>query len=325
LKIWQTFIIYFANERGTSLVLLALAMTALLGSTALVADLGVNYVTQARLAVAADAAALAGGTQLGAGRDRVMQAAKEMAAKNGIFADAVAVEVAPNNSGVTVTAKAPVRLFFGKIFGLQAAGMQQQAQVVLARPISMTQLVPIGIDQNMAFKIGSRHLLFAKDNDSGEIELGSGNSGALEFATQSTGAQGFEEQLRRGWPELISKGNILETKSGIKFSAVKDAMEDRLTRAAALNHQCSPTVCPPDCPRIVYVPVYRPLRTDENKVQQVEVVDFAAFWLDGTRRSNGSWEIAKEIPGIFIGIQKGGLLSEAGESPYGISTGKLVR
>jgi len=142
LKIWQTFIIYFANERGTSLVLLALAMTALLGSTALVADLGVNYVTQARLAVAADAAALAGGTQLGAGRDRVMQAAKEMAAKNGIFADAVAVEVAPNNSGVTVTAKAPVRLFFGKIFGLQAAGMKQQAQVVLARPISMTQLVP---------------------------------------------------------------------------------------------------------------------------------------------------------------------------------------
>ncbi|MBS3900501.1 MAG: hypothetical protein KGZ54_00570 [Dethiobacter sp.] len=325
MKIWYELLRAQANEEGTALVILTLAMTVLIGSTALVADLGVNYVTQARLAVAADAAALAGGTLLGAGRDRAIQAAKEMAEKNGITADAVVVEVAPNNRGVSVTTKAPVRLFFGRIFGLQAAGMEQQAHVVLARPISMDQLVPLGIDQEMDFKIGSRRLLFAKNDNSGEINLGSGNSGALEFAAQSTGAQGFEKQLRLGWPELISKGDILETKSGVKFSAVKRAMEDRLTRAAALNHECNPNSCPPHCPRIVYVPVYRPLPNGENKVKQVEVVDFAAFWLDGTRRANGSWEIAKEIPGIFIGIQKGGLLSVAGESPYGIRTGKLVR
>jgi len=325
LKIRQAFLLGFINQKGTALILLTLVMTMLLGSAALVADLGVNYFTQARLSVAADAAALAGGTQLGAGGDRAIQAAQDVAAKNGIFADALSVEVEPNNTGITVKAKAPVRLFFGRFFGLRTAEMEQQAHVVLARPVSMERLVPVGIDQSKVFTIGSRQQLFEKNSKSDEIDLGSGNSGALEFARQSTGAQGFEEQLRLGWSEPISKGDILETKSGVKFSAVKSAMEDRLTRAAALPHQCAPGSCPSNCPRIVYVPVYRILRYDENKVSRVEVVDFAAFWLEGTRRANGSWQIEKEIPGIFIGLQKGGLRSAVGESPYGIRTGKLIR
>lgn len=330
MKMHQVFTSAFANEQGTSLVLLTFAMAVLLGSTALVTDVGVNYVAEARLAVAADAAALAGGTQLGAGRDRAIQAAVEMAEKNGVSANDVFVEVTPDNTGITVTTRMPVRLFFGRIFSTETGEMMQQAQVVLARPAGMYQLVPVGIDESKPFQLGQRRLFFAKDGsgnfkDNDEINLGSGNFGALEFAMKSTGAQGFEKQLRLGWPELISKGDILETKSGVKYSAVKSALEDRLNRAEALAHQCSPSTCPPTCPRIIFVPVYQPIQGSGNKVKQVKVVDFAAFWLDVTRRPNGSWDIRKEISGIFIGIQKGGLLSVAGESPYGIRASKLVR
>lgn len=326
MRFWLRLGCCFANEKGTALVVLTLAMTALLGIAALVADIGLNYVVQAKLSVAADAAALAGGTQLNAGRDRIIQTATEMAVQNGVSANAVTVEVDPNNTSVTVRTKAPVRLFFGRIFGIQAGEMSQQARVVTARPVSMGQLVPVGIDENWSFEIGSRQMLFAKyDGKSNEIALGSGNSGALEFAPKATGARGFEQQLRLGWPELISKGDIIPTKSGVKFSAVKSAMEDRLTRAEALPHRCSPTTCPPSCPRIIYVPVYRPILGKGNKVKEVEVVDFAAFWLDGIKRPNGSWEIAKEIPGIFIGTKKAGFPSVPGESRYGIRTGKLVQ
>ena len=56
------------EENGSAIILLAMAMTVLLGCMALVADVGVNYVQQQRLAVAADSAALAASAEFGRGQ-----------------------------------------------------------------------------------------------------------------------------------------------------------------------------------------------------------------------------------------------------------------
>ncbi|MCR3921643.1 MAG: pilus assembly protein TadG-related protein [Firmicutes bacterium] len=312
------------EEHGTAIVMLALAMTVVLGSVALVADVGVNFFTQAHLSVAADAAALAGGTKLKEGTDRVIQTAVEVAVKNGIDADKVSVLVDGSGDGVTVTTKAPLQLFFATIFGSEGGEMAQSARVVMARPVGMYKMFPVGIDENQTFEFGQNYKLFAKKGTTDEIDLGAGNSGALEFTENASGAAEFEYYLREGYDELISLGDILYPKSGVKYSAIKSGIAARLNDAQALGHNCSPTTCPPDCPRILYIPVYHAY-WENSKVVEVEVVDFAAFWIDATQLGNGEWKIDKEINGVFIRITKGGYISEVGESPYGITSGKLVQ
>ena len=94
---------YWQNEGGLS-VILACIMTLLMACTALVADLGVNYVTQSRLSAAADAAALAGATKFNEGAEQVKAVALTVAAQNGVEAGQVEVEVAADGKEVTVTA-----------------------------------------------------------------------------------------------------------------------------------------------------------------------------------------------------------------------------
>lgn len=53
-----------SQESGSTIIIIALAMTALLGLTALVVDVGYLYIERSRLQNAADAAALAGARDL---------------------------------------------------------------------------------------------------------------------------------------------------------------------------------------------------------------------------------------------------------------------
>ncbi|HZK25527.1 MAG TPA: pilus assembly protein TadG-related protein, partial [Oscillospiraceae bacterium] len=143
---------YLQNERGTAIVILAGAMTLLMACTALVADIGVNFVTQSRLAVAADAAALAGATKFKDGAAQVQETALAIAAQNGIKAEDVIVNVAGSGKEVTVTATAPVQLFFARSFSKQEGDMAQSARVIAGRPTAMTNIVPLGINENANFE-----------------------------------------------------------------------------------------------------------------------------------------------------------------------------
>ena len=315
---------YWQNEGGTVVVILACIMTLLMACTALVADLGVNYVTQSRLSAAADAAALAGATKFNEGAEQVKAVALTVAAQNGVEAGQVEVEVAADGKEVTVTAFAPVRLFFAKLFTHSTEKMAQKARAAAARPTAMHKLVPRGINEKASFEFNKTYKLFAKNNNNDELDLGSGNSGALAFREGAEGANEFEIYLREGYDGVISLGDILYTEAGVKFSALKSGLGARLTAAQAQSdHTCSFNTCPPGCPRILYIPVYRPLE-ENGKVTQVEVVDFAAFWLEAKQLGNGSWQIDKEITGRFIRRVKGGCTTAAGESPFGLISGKLV-
>lgn len=315
---------YLQNERGTAIVILAGAMTLLMACTALVADIGVNFVTQSRLAVAADAAALAGATKFKDGAAQVQETALAIAAQNGIKAEDVIVNVAGSGKEVTVTATAPVQLFFARSFSKQEGDMAQSARVIAGRPTAMTNIVPLGINENANFEFNETYKLFAKNANTDELELGSGNSGALAFREGAEGANEFEYYLRKGYHEVISLGDILYTESGVKYSALKSGFAARLSAAQAdSSHTCGFATCPSSCPRIIYIPVYRSL-WENGKVTRVEVVDFAAFWLEAKQLGSGEWKIDKEITGRFIRRSKGGFTTEEGESPWGLSSGKLV-
>ena len=98
-----------------------------------VADLGVNYVTQSRLSAAADAAALAGATKFNEGAEQV-KAALTVAAQNGVEAGQVEVE-GGRRKEVTVCL-CVCTFIFAKLF-THSTEKWRKARAAAARPTAM--------------------------------------------------------------------------------------------------------------------------------------------------------------------------------------------
>ena len=302
------------NQRGSVIVLLALGMTVLLGATALVADVGVNYVIQSRLSIAADAAALAGGTQLKNGREAVIQTAVTIAAANGVAAENVIVDVDEDVRGVTVSTQAPMELFFANIFGAEGGIMEQRARVAFTRPTAFFDIFPLGMDEDVDVDYSTRVNLFGDD-----LLGDSSKRGALSFRDEDgklmTGASTLRKFLQEGYPGLVEIDDLIYTKGGVNFGPVSDGIDYRIAEAAK-THECSLNNCPSDCPRIIILPVYHQVAGDD-----VQVVDFAAFWIESI--SGGGTNL--EVWGHFIAPYVSPAASVEGESPYGMTATRLVQ
>src|SRR5256885_2544979 len=111
------------DERGQTLVVVALMLTALFGFVGLVADIGWYELNMVRIQRAADAAALAGVVYLPGNVTGAVAAAQLEAAKNGFVTgfNGITVTAAPeavNASILNVTVTGPVRTFFARLFGV---------------------------------------------------------------------------------------------------------------------------------------------------------------------------------------------------------------
>src|SRR5437870_12535727 len=114
---------FLDGERGQTVVILALSLTMLMGFMGLVADIAWFEVNMIRGQRTAAAAALAGVVYLPSDVTGAQTAALNEATKNGYQngLNGVAITVAPdavNDRILAVTASAPVRTFFARLFGL---------------------------------------------------------------------------------------------------------------------------------------------------------------------------------------------------------------
>jgi hypothetical protein len=128
------------DDRGQTLVIVALMLTALFGFVGLVADIGWYEVNLVRLQRASDAAALAGVVYLPGNVTGAVAAAQLEAAKNGFTngLNGVTVTATPESGailGVTVTA--PVRTFFARLFGVTSFAARRNARAEFILPVPM--------------------------------------------------------------------------------------------------------------------------------------------------------------------------------------------
>lgn len=307
------------DENGSAIVLLTAAMVVLVGVMALVADVGVNYVKQTQLSVAADAAALAGGNVLDQGNAYAQAAATEIALKNGISLDNLIVDVDEDGKGITVKTRGPIQTFFGIVLNSVGGQMEQLARVAMTRPVGFFDVFPLGIDETADITFGVELNLFGSDL------MGSGNWGALQFkdddGNYQTGASVFKENLENGFSGLVKIEDIARAESGAQSGPISSAIDYRITEAAK-THECTLDNCPAGCPRILILPVYTAKSSeDENKTKFVEIVDFAAFWISRVEGQGSN----RKVWGYFIKPLVTGAVSEEGESPYGMTSIKLVK
>src|SRR5712691_2821198 len=130
------------GERGQTLVIVALMLTALFGFIGLVTDIAWFEVNMIRVQRAADAAALAGVVYLPTNVTGASTAALAEATKNGYAngTNGVVVTAAPdavNNRILGVTASAPVKTFFARLFGLTSFTATRNARAEFILPVPM--------------------------------------------------------------------------------------------------------------------------------------------------------------------------------------------
>lgn len=285
------------DEKGSVMVIFALAMTALMGLTAMVVDVGLLYWERARLMDTADAAALGGAQELPASETEAETVASEYIARNGennadftVFAGD-----APGYPGkiVRVTANTDVDFFFAPVLGIDKGNVGARAIATAGSAASALRVVPVGIPKNQPRIKKQKYTL--KYNSSGKEEdvLGAGNFGALDLdGSNGGGASDYRERLAEGYEEILKVGDIIIPESGNMAGPTDSGLQTRLN---SCPHSPKCTIChyEKDCPRIAIVPVYEIFEMqNKNKVKSMKVVGFAAFLLTDSRKG--------EIEGYFL-------------------------
>jgi len=271
------------DERGNVTVLLALAMTMMMGFVAIAIDGGLALLERSQLQKAVDAAALAGAFELPERRDGALNEARRAALLNGLTAAETNVEISADGREIKVTGTRKVSFFFAPALGIADADVRAQGKARLSPLSSGIRAVPLGVDYTGPLAFGTQVTL----------KVGSGGSGSFgALVLSGTGASDYENDLRSGYPVELSAGAVLSTQTGNIAGPTKRAVDARIAACPTstyLNFSW-------DCPRAVTVPMYQAVVSDQNQVKQVKVVGFATFFLESVSSIN----TGAEVTGRFI-------------------------
>jgi len=306
----------FRSERGQSLVVISVFMVALIGMAAIAIDAGSWYQTRRSLQADADAAALAGASQLPAGWSYAQSASQAEYARNGHASDTVTYQNTSNlttNDSVTVTTSRANPSFFAKLFGISGATISATARATVesyTRVVSTGQVMPWGVMQS-SWTLGAQYSLYT-DNTSpnnGALSLNGkdsngncqGTSGANDYSNEINGALEVCD---------VSVGDTIPVKTGQNTGPTKQGIDQRITSWDPLsaivqftaNGQA--TILKPNSPQLVLLPVV--LNAQDGSTNwpsgsgNVRVVGFAYFVLTQPGYTQGG----KQVLGTFVGLQQ---------------------
>lgn len=261
------------NEQGSVVVLAALAVVVMMGFGAIAVDVGNLYLNKTRVANVADAAALAGVQDLPGDTAQAVATARSYAAQNGNGNDIVQPVVVADNNGnntkLKVTVIRNVPYYFARVFGITPANQNVSAtSTAKISPITATAgIVPWGIVKQ-SFVFGQTYQL-----KEGAGSGYNGNYGAL--ALGGNGANTYRDNIKYGYSGQINVGDWLTTEPGNMSGPTSQGVDYRISQDPGATFQ----TVQKDSARIVIVPVIDDL--SGNGLSQVQVVGFAAFFLEG--------------------------------------------
>lgn len=272
-------------DGGSITLLVALGLTVLLGSCALVTDIGMLYAQKAKLQNTVDAAALAGVQELPGDPSKAAQVAQAYASQNGI--DTIMSIIEANNLKVVVSAQKTVPTYFAKIWGINSEQLSATAGAMMIPPASMSGAVPLSVqDQPLIF--GQQYTLKAGAGDGTE-----GWYGALQLSVP--GAKAYQTDLTYGYTGSISIGQVLTVEHGNISGPTETAIEDRLamdTRVPKNTYYDYDR----NAPEILYIPIVKIVSYESSAIHEVQITGFAAFFIESVA-GNGTESI---ITGRFI-------------------------
>jgi Flp pilus assembly protein TadG len=323
-----------AGERGQTLALLVIFMLSLVGMAAMAIDVGSWYQARRSIQAAADAAALAGASQLPAGWSNAQTAAQGEFAKNSKTGDSAVyanVTVNASSDSVVVTATRPTASYFAKEFGIGDPIITATARAtVLAytKVVSTGQVMPWGVMKS-SWVLGSQYSLY--------VDNSTPNNGALALPVKDSsgtcqppgGASDYKQSIV-GPPNGnvacdVSVGEVVGVKTGQNTGPTSQGIDTRITSWDLLSSIVQMTsngqavILKPNSPQLLLLPVVEDMSggsTWPSGSGSVKVIGFAYFVLTAPGYTNGG----KSVVGTFVGLQSGNTNWSTGPWTPGSST-----
>ena len=235
------------DRRGTSLLLIAILIPAILGAVALVIDVGHVAQSRRQMQNAADAAALAGAQELPTSPANAEAVAKTYASDHGVsLADGdvrIYATNAPNDT-IEVTARGTVSYYIARAIGFQSTDVKATATAIVQNVCGVSGVMPWALvveDVKNCSDAGGcnsytwpgptwPNLTTLKYSAQGNLEPG--NFGALAFG--GTGSQ-YKTNIINGGPAVYccdspspDNANPYSTEPGNKVGLTRQGIQDRL-------------------------------------------------------------------------------------------------
>ena len=304
------------DDTGAALVMTALFLTVLLGFSALVIDIGLLYINRLALVNAVDAAALAGVQDLPYSPTMAIESAKQYATTNGADKNGLSVLVQNGDHEVKVTASKNVELYLARLFGITNQKVTASATAQVGSISAYVGVAPFGVVKQ-DFIYGEQYLLkYGPHSNPGRYH---GNFGAL--ALGGKGANHYRENIKHGHQARLAVGDWVDTEPGNIAGPTAEGVKYRVDECQHYP-KCTWDKFVPGCSRLVVVPVIRTLEEAHGR-DSVEIVGFAAFFLEGTiGGGNNGKGSDSAVVGRFLRTVLPGELGDAGD--YGLKGYKLV-
>jgi Flp pilus assembly protein TadG len=320
-----------AREAGQALPLIVVFAFVVIGFAGLAIDAGNWYQQRRAVQAAADAAALAGASELPAGWSQAQTTAKSQYASNGRAADTVTVTQTSgltSNDSVTVTATRQASTYFLGIFGIHSVSVSATARATVESYTSTgtsTSVMPLGVMQG-SYTLGQSYTIYGDGSSS--------NNGALSLPLQSgsgcsaaNGANDLRDTIDGSSTSCsVAVDQLVDTKPGKNTGPVAQGLNNRMSdgwetfsQIVQVDGNGQYTLLDPTSPQLVLVPIV--LNTDgsttwPNGSSQVKVVGFAWFVITGCGNPSKQGSCAnsdgKDVNGTFVGLMNNSIAGTTG-------------
>jgi len=338
-----------AVERGQTLIVAVLVMSALIGFTAMAIDMGMFFEDRREFQNSADAMALAGVAELPVNAVLAEQRARDWAVKNNVTdAEIKTIEVRTTsfpNDTLYVELEGEFEWIFARVLGMTTAGVGADAAArtgTLAGGHNMMPWAILESDTNCLDSNGD-----AIFNASCAVKVGAGASaitgwyGALDFDGSGGGSNEYNGNIVDGdtdWEYCISgqdpppcEGTV-ESLTGNKVGGTGQGIADRLAEGAQCDADLngvddfdevfeetglvSPeyTVACPDSPWLIIIPI---VSYESEPVQDVTIRGWSLAYLEGYGCYSNTVANLSEDAFVFGGGSLGTAASDAGLSESG--------
>ena len=283
------------EQKGATVVVVALMMVILMGFAAVVIDAGLVYIDRQRLVNTVDAAALAAAQDLVLNEGAAVETAKDYIRKNGFDPADFRISASSSDKAVEVRGGDDVHFLFARLMGFMGTHVNSRSKAAI-RPLTGTNGIrPLAVEK-LQFVYGQQYRLKEGAGDSYN-----GNFGPV--ALGGTGASNYRNNLKYGYAAKLKTGDWISTETGNMPTPTIEGI-DYLMNQCPHTPKCTITRYVPDCPRLVTIPVVDTLQV--NGRGQVQVVGFARFLLAGTVNDGGhmevvGWFVRDIVPGDMGG------------------------
>jgi Flp pilus assembly protein TadG len=226
------------DQRGQAFVITTLMITALLGLTALVLDVGSWFRAQRSLQATADAAALAGAQELPDNPGNASSLANDYATRNTSGLQGVTINLSQSyvpNDTIRVHVSKPAEGFFSKVFGVDSVDEGAAATARTAGMKSALYVAPIVVNQSHPMLTGCNGPCFGSSYQTTIPVSQTGAPGAFGLVNldpQSGGTSGastLANWIENGFDKYLDIGSYASD-PGVKFNSntIQDAMNTRI-------------------------------------------------------------------------------------------------